>query len=101
MAHVQIEFFPPLAEQAFKDDVVAGRKRLKEEIRDGESLQSFFAGLVRNHKGVRYVFDPKRQAIVPGVSVILNEKILYQSDFDAAILKDGDEITLVPEFVGG
>ena len=47
------------------------------------------------------IFDEDTQAISPNVLVVLNGCIVNPYDRAEALLKDGDEVMLLPMFDGG
>lgn len=91
----------PWATKAFDSNA---RRRLvvQEDIGDSESVADLFARLAGRYQAFgRYVFDPQSRKLTGEITVIYNGAVLELAGGLDAVLKDGDNLLLLPAFAGG
>ncbi len=96
---VEVELFFPLSRMV--DRQATGRIRLTENIRHGELLRSLLTRLVLKYPGLQNIFDLEKQELNPFAIVIINNTIVAPHELTDATLNDGDEVSLLPQHVGG
>ncbi len=99
MPCVEVKLFFPLGRIANRKST--GTVSFSQEVAPGETLRSLLLRLVDRYDGMREVFDTATQDLSSYVLVVLNDVVLtYPHNLDTE-LKDGDSLSLLPEFAGG
>ncbi len=83
-------------------EALARREGLRVSIRDGESLPGMARQLAAQHPTFQKIlFEEAGQEFGANILVILNGSFVNPSDRAETLLKDGDEVMLLPVMDGG
>lgn len=99
VSKVEVELFFPLSRAV--DRKTTGRIRLVEDITQHELLESLLMRLTQRYHGLQDVFDVETRELHPFAMVVINNCVLTASELPGATLNDGDEVSLLPQHVGG
>ena len=80
----------------------SGTLVLEKVITEGETLLGLLEKLGEKNESFRKdVFDYSERRVRNGVLVVLNGRFVAHPDMESKRLRDGDEITLTPAYLGG
>ncbi|MDO8473028.1 MAG: MoaD/ThiS family protein [Dehalococcoidia bacterium] len=99
MPRIEVKLFFPLGRVVNKKST--GTVSFYEEIEQGETLGSVLSRLAGRYTGLQEVFNVASQDLNPYVLIVLNDIVLTYPHKLGAELKDGDSLSLLPEFSGG
>ncbi|MBI2857911.1 MAG: MoaD/ThiS family protein [Chloroflexi bacterium] len=79
-----------------------GSMMIEKEFAEGETIGSLLGELAQQYPNFRNaVYNPDLGEVSDQLVFVVNETLLQCQDVTAVKLKDGDRITLLPQFAGG
>lgn len=78
-------------------------KKVEEEFElpANSTVNEFINELLRRYEGLKkYLLDP-RGGLRDGINIAVNGDVIRRSNYGSTILKDGDEVVVIPPVAGG
>lgn len=100
---IRVRIYSPLAERTGLKSGSGSLSLTYSLLQPGETLLSFLSRLGEAY-GPRLqqaLFDEETGKIRSSIALLLNNRLISQSEIEGEVLSPGDEITLLPAFSGG
>lgn len=78
-------------------------KKMEEELDlpTDSTIHEYLRELLKRYSGLRrYLLDPQGN-LRDGINVAVNGDVIRRSEYGSTILKDGDEVVIIPPISGG
>ncbi|MEN2973974.1 MAG: sulfur carrier protein ThiS [Candidatus Caldarchaeales archaeon] len=78
-------------------------KKVEEEIvlPDNSNINDYIKELLRRYSGLKRYLLNSEGGLRDGINVAVNGDVIRRSDYDKTILKDEDEVVVIPPIAGG